>query len=193
MAAVAGCTLFEPAAQVAGPAVPVVRDAGPTVPAKGTYRLQPGDTISVFVFDNSELSQNAVIAPDGRLNYPLAGTIQARGQTLNAIESILTQRFSKNIVSPQVSVSLVSMAPYRIFVTGEVIQPGAFDLSEPVTLVQALTLAGGFTAFAERSRILVYNPARRGNARRVFDYDRFISDPQAQDILLWPGDTIIVE
>lgn len=193
MAAVAGCTLFEPAAQVAGPAVPVVRDAGPTVPAKGTYRLQPGDTISVFVFDNSELSQNAVIAPDGRLNYPLAGTIQARGQTLNAIESILTQRFSKNIVSPQVSVSLVSMAPYRVFVTGEVIQPGAFDLAEPVTLVQALTLAGGFTAFAERSRILVYNPARRGNARRVFDYDRFISDPQAQDILLWPGDTIIVE
>lgn len=193
MAAVAGCTLFEPAGQVAGPAVPVVRDAGPTVPAKGTYRLQPGDTISVFVFDNSELSQNAVIAPDGRLNYPLAGTIQARGQTLNAIESILTQRFSKNIVSPQVSVSLVSMAPYRIFVTGEVIQPGAFDLAEPVTLVQALTLAGGFTAFAERSRILVYNPARRGNARRVFDYDRFISDPQAQDILLWPGDTIIVE
>lgn len=165
----------------------------PTVPAQGVYRLKPGDTVNVFVFDNADLSQSAVITPDGRLNYPLAGSIQAKGRTLREIERILTSRFSNNIFEPQVSVSLSSIGPQRVYVNGEVIQPGAFDLREPVTLVQAISLAGGFTAFAKRDRIIVYNPSHPGNARRVFDYDAFVANPNRRDILLVPGDTVIVQ
>ncbi len=161
--------------------------------AQGVYRLQPGDTVNVFVFDNPDLSQSTTIAPDGRLSYPLAGSIQAKGRTLDEIRRILASRFSNSIVAPQVAVSLTSRETYRIYVNGEVIQPGAFDLNDPVTLVQAITLAGGFTAFADRERIIVYNPTRTSGARRIFDYTLFVETPQAQDIVLHPGDTVIVQ
>ena len=158
----------------------------------GTYRLKPGDAVSVFIFDNPDISQGAVVGPDGRLSYPLAGSIQAEGKTLNEVGAILTSRFSETIVAPQVTVSLSEIKPYRIFVSGEVVQPGAFELQDPITLVQAVSLAGGFTAFADRSRVLLYNPRSKGGARRVFDYDRFLADPLGEDAFLQPGDTIIV-
>ena len=66
------------------------------------------------------------------------------------------------------------------------------NLQKPTTLVQAITQAGGFTAFAKTDRILLYNPTAAGGERRVFNYDQFVTDPQQQDILLKPGDTIIV-
>lgn len=157
------------------------------------YRLQAGDTVSVFVFDNPELSRTAVVAPDGRLSYPLAGTFTARGRTVDDVRRVLAERFSESIVSPQVTVSLVSVGSQRVFVTGEVVRPGAVDIVEPVTLVQAIALSGGLTAFARRDRILVYNPRHPGGARRIFDYDRFVTDAAAQDVVLLPGDTIIVE
>ena len=62
----------------------------------------------------------------------------------------------------------------------------------PTTLVQAITRAGGFTAFAKTEQILIYNPNTAGGARRIFNYKTFISDPKQQDILLKPGDTVIV-
>lgn len=164
-----------------------------TIPAQSTYKLRPGDTVAVFVFDNPDLSQQSTVAPDGRLSYPLAGSFRAEGRTLETVRRILASRFSNSIVAPQVTVSLADIGPSTIYVNGEVAQPGALALDEPITLVQAITRAGGFTAFAQRDKILVYNPTKKDGARRVFNYNAFIASPYLQDVLLQPGDTVIVQ
>ncbi|WP_425040542.1 polysaccharide biosynthesis/export family protein [Primorskyibacter sp. S187A] len=169
------------------------QDNRPVLRRGGTYRVKPGDTLFVYVFDNPDLVQTVIVGPDGRFNYPLVGTVKAEGMTLNAIDSVLTRRLSQNILQPEVTVTLNEVASRRVFVTGEVISPGVFDVSEPVSVVQAISMAGGFTAFANRSQIIVYNPSRGADSRRSFDYEAFLRNPSGRDFALRPGDTVIVE
>lgn len=188
------CNLTEPDLSLDQSAVAnqTIHTRSVVVPTQGTYRIQAGDTLSVYVFDNPEISRDVTVAPDGRISYPLAGSFMAEGRTLSQTRSILATRFSDNIVAPQVTVSLAAEGAYSVFVSGEVLQPGELVLQKPTTLVQAITRAGGFTAFAKKDRILIYNPETLGGSRRIFDYDKFVADPEQQDLLLKPGDTIIV-
>lgn len=194
-----GCQIegFGPPPDATGP---VVRDQATQIalaPAQlprtgGTQRLLPGDRINVFVFENPELSRDATIGPDGTFRYPLIGEVRAAGRTLRDLEATIRAGLTRNIVDPQVSVSLVQVRGYEIFVDGEVMQPGIFEIEAPVTLVQAVAMAGGFTAFARRDRILVYNPSD-SERRFVFNYLAFLSAAGSTDIPLRPGDTVIVE
>lgn len=167
--------------------------AKPPIQQPGTYRVKPGDSLFVYVFDNPELTQTIVVGPDGRINYPLVGTIKAQGLTLGVIDKLLTDRLARNILQPEVTVTLAEIAAEQLFVTGEVVSPGVFDIKKPVSLVQAISMAGGFTAFADRSNVIVYNPARTVSPRRVFNYDAFLADPAGYDFALHPGDTVIVQ
>jgi polysaccharide export outer membrane protein len=155
------------------------------------YRLRAGDVVQISVWNNAELSREVTVAPDGAFQFPFVGEIEAAGRTLPELESVMREQLTPHVVSPQVSASLTELRSYRIYVTGEVTRPGAFDLYGPVSVVQAIAMAGGFTPFASRSDILLYNPVQDGERRR-FDYRRFLSDPAAADALLAPGDTLIV-
>jgi len=157
-----------------------------------TYVLQPGDVVNVVVIDNPDLSKSAVVGPDGKIRYPLVGDVTARGRTLRQLESSLLAGLSKTIVAAQVSVSLGELRSYRIFVDGEVVDPGEFLTDGPVSVVQAISLAGGFTAFASRSNVIIYNPLRDNGQRIVFNYDLFLRSKNQPDLFLLPGDTVIV-
>lgn len=161
-----------------------------TAPAQ--HRVGPGDVLNVFIFDNPQISRQVTVGPDGRFRYPLVGEVDAMGRTLGELEKTLVKRLGQNILFPQVSVSLAAPGGFRVFVSGEVLNPGVLTVNEPITLVQAVAMAGGFTAFAARDKIIVYNPARADGKRRSFDYDRFVNTPGAPDIVLEPGDTVIV-
>jgi polysaccharide export outer membrane protein len=162
-----------------------------TVSNLETHRLRAGDVVRISVWNNAELSREVTIGPDGTFQYPFAGEIEASGRTLAELERTLSERLAAQVVSPQVSVSLAELRSYRIYVTGQVTRPGAFDLHGPVSVVQAIAMAGGFTPFAARSDVLLYNPVRDAEPQR-FDYRRFLADPAAEDALLAPGDTLIV-
>ncbi len=165
----------------------------PPIGREATYRLRPGDRLTIFVFDNPDLSQIVTLGPDGRFAFPLVGTVTAEGMTLAGVGSVLTNRLRENVLEPDVTVTLSEVGLNRVYVIGEVVSPGAFDVAEPISLVQVLSLAGGFTAFARRGQIVVYNPSRpAGTARRSFDYQAFLANPGAYDIALRPGDTVIV-
>jgi len=157
-----------------------------------TYVLQPGDVVSVVVINNPELSKSVVVGPDGRIRYPLVGDVTARGRTLRQLESSLTTGLGQTIVAAQVSVSLSELRSYRIFVDGEVVQPGEFLTDGPVSVVQAIALAGGFTAYASRDDVVIYNPRRDSGQRIVFNYDLFLRTKNQPDLFLLPGDTVIV-
>ncbi len=137
------------------------------------YVLGPGDLISVFVWRQPTVSRSVIVGPDGRISYPLIGEIRASGRTLPDLQKTIARKMAVHLREPQITVTLEEAASYRIYVLGEVTKPGVFKLTGPVTVVQAVAMAGGFTAFASPGNILVHNPYLEGGQRYNFDYERF--------------------
>lgn len=158
-------------------------------------RLGPGDSIQVIVWRLPELSQRVVVSPTGKIQYPLAGEIQAAGLTPPELSAKLATALRRHMFQeeePEVTVSLEALNSYRIYVMGEVMSPGELAPGSAITLIQALAMAGGFTAYAKRKDILVYN--RKADREPIrFDYKAFLAGAEeSEDPLLLPGDTVIV-
>lgn len=159
----------------------------------GPFRLGAGDVLNVFIWKHKELSTIVTIRPDGKISYPLIGEIDAKGLTLNEIEERINKQLKQHIQDPQVTVILEGAHSFRIFVLGEVMQPGVFELKAPITVIQALAMARGLTTFASRNKIFIVNPGRNGDQRIPFNYSRFVQgEDSKQNIVLRPGDTVIV-
>ncbi|MEM1159471.1 MAG: polysaccharide biosynthesis/export family protein [Pseudomonadota bacterium] len=150
------------------------------------YTLRPGDVIVVNVLEDAELDREVLLLPDGRISLPVAGTIKADGRTPQQLASIIRQRLRRNFVeAPNVTVSVSSLAQVRaeeeedilveVFVLGEVTRPGRYeyDQESPITVVKALSLAGGLGPFAARSRIQVREVDDDIETLRLFDYEAF--------------------
>ncbi len=167
---------------------PVVRDPG----RSGPFRLGAGDVLNVFIWKHKELSTIVTVRPDGMITYPLIGELEVSGLTIGEVEERLTKLLKRQIQDPQITVILEATYSFRIYVLGEVLQPGVFELKGPVTIVQALAMAHGLTAFASKSKIFV---VRAGNIgpRIPFNYDKYVQGGDVdQNVILRPGDTIIV-
>jgi polysaccharide export outer membrane protein len=159
----------------------------------GPFRLGAGDVLNVFIWKHKELSTIVTVRPDGKISYPLIGEIEAKGLTLGEIEERINKQLKQHIQDPQVTVILEATHSFRIFVLGEVMQPGVFDLKGPVTVIQALAMARGLTTFASRNKIFIVNPARGGEQRIPFNYSKFVQGEDTnQNVVLRPGDTVIV-
>ncbi len=158
----------------------------------GLFRLGAGDVLNVSIWKNKELSTSVTVRPDGMITYPLVGEIEVNGLTVGEVEERLTKLLKRQIQEPQVTVILEATYSFRIYVLGEVLQPGVFELKGPVTIVQALAIARGLTTFASRSKIFVV-PAGKAGSRQPFNYDKYLNgEAVEQNIVLRPGDTIIV-
>lgn len=157
------------------------------------YRLGPGDVLSVTVWKQPALSLQLPVAPDGTLRYPLAGQLDVQGRTLAEVEAALTAKLGEQLREVLVTVSLVQVQSYRVYVLGEVLRPGELVLRAPVGVVQAVAMANGFTPFAKRDRVLIVR--RRGGVetRETFDYDAYVRSGGAGPAVLEPGDTVIAQ
>jgi len=148
----------------------------------GLYTLKPGDVVSVTVLEDPLLDRQVLVAPDGRIALPLAGSLIAQGRTPQQLAGTVRARLRSRFVDPPtVTVSLVSIgeeddADQRVvYVLGEVTRPGryGYKAEEPITILQALTLAGGPSPFAATARIQVRERAGKGGIEtlRLFDYE----------------------
>lgn len=149
------------------------------------YKLKPGDVISISVLEDPLLDRETLVAPDGQIAMPLAGTIPAAGLTPQQLQQTIRKRLRRRFVEPPtVTVSLVSVAetaatveeqdpPLEIYVLGEVAQPGRFEYAADtsLTILQALTLAGGPGPFAATRRIQVREIIEDTERLRLFDYE----------------------
>jgi polysaccharide export outer membrane protein len=164
---------------------PPLRDAG--------YVLEPGDIIGISVWREPDLQDTVLVRPDGGISFPLAGEMDAEGKTIAEVSQDLTQRLEEFIPDPVVTVSLQQMEGNRVYVTGRVNQPGAFVLTRPVDVMQALSMAGGLSPFADKDAIKVL---RRSGGRQIaipFNYKAVQKgEGLRQNILLQAGDTLIV-
>lgn len=157
------------------------------------YSLRPGDVLQVSVWKETDLQADVLIRPDGAMSFPLAGELQAAGHTVAELTSMLESKIRKYIPDAVVTVTVKAIAGNRVYVIGKVNRPGDFPLMGPLDVMQALTLAGGATPFAEINAIRVL---RRDGDHQIsikFRYSDVANGRRLdQNILLKNGDTVVV-
>ena len=171
-----------------------VRGAQETPPAVDPgYRLGAEDVMLISVWKDEQLTREVVVRPDGIFSFPLVGDVQAEDRTVEEIRADLVKRLTKYIPNPNVSVAVMKVLSYKVYVVGRVTKPGEYLIGHYTDVLQALSLAGGLTPFAAENDIKVIRrikgqrqvfPFRYGDVRKGQDLE--------QNILLQRGDVVMV-
>jgi polysaccharide biosynthesis/export protein len=157
------------------------------------YLLQPGDVVQVVVWKDQDLQGDVLIRPDGGLSFPLAGDVVAAGRTVDAVRADIEQRIRHYLPDGVVTVAVKQVSGNRIFVIGKVNRPGDFPLTRPTDVMQALSLAGGMTVFADANAIRVLHRDRGRLTAIRFRYGDIEKGQNLdQNVLLQSGDTVVV-
>lgn len=161
--------------------------------AEPAYLLGPEDVLKVSVWKDEQLTQETVVRPDGMMTFPLIGEVTAAGRTVEEVRSEIAKRLVKFIPTPNVTVTVLKVLSYRIYVLGRVNKPGEFLVGHHTDVLQALSLAGGLTPYASENDIKIM---RRGGAnQQVFRFrygDVQKGKDLKQNILLQRGDVVMV-
>jgi polysaccharide export outer membrane protein len=173
------------------PAVPAVSQNGAANP--DDYRIGAEDVLQIIVWKNETLSRSVAVRPDGKISFPLLDDVPAAGHTPSELRDFLAKRLSDYIAAPEVSVIVSEVRSMKVSVIGEVPKPGRYELKSRTTVLDVLALAGGFSQFASRSRIVVLRPEAGKMKRMPFNYNRVISaGGEEENFYLLPGDIVVV-
>ena len=157
------------------------------------FVLGCGEAITVTVWRHEEASTDAVIAPDGKISLPLIGEVAAAGLTVDELKDELNKRYRDFINEPHVTVTIREINSLKIYVTGEVTRPGELKLNSTTDVLQAISLAGGFTIYANRSNIKIIRKEGDKKIKINFNYNQVVKGKNlTQNIPLKPGDVIVV-
>jgi polysaccharide export outer membrane protein len=157
------------------------------------YRLQPGDLLQVVVWKETDLQSEVLIRPDGGISFALAGDMQAAGLTTDQLRSELETRVRVLVPGAVVTVSVKAPNGNRVYVIGKVVRPGDFPLLRPIDVMQAISMAGGVTPFANGDAIRVLHRDGTEQKSSRFRYSDVAKGRHLeQNILLQSGDTVIV-
>jgi polysaccharide export outer membrane protein len=165
--------------------VPATNDPG--------YVIGPQDVLDIDIWQEKELSRSVPVRPDGKISLPLLDDVQAAGLTPTQLADQLTTKFKKFVTGPQVTVIVTQINSQRVYILGESAHPGAYPLLPGMTVLQALSSAGGFTIFADLKKIYVLRKEGAKQEKFPFNYKEVIGgkNPE-QNIELKAGDQIIV-
>ena len=167
-------------------------------PVSKEFLLGPEDVLEVTVWRNQDLSRTVVVRPDGKISLPLIGDVQASGLNSSQVAAKIAARLTEFKENPNVSVSLKEVNSYFIYVLGEVLKPGKYPLKSYATVLQGVSMAGGFTPFASKNRMQVIrtqtNEVGKENQIRIpVPYNELISGKgEIENFILKSGDTIVV-
>jgi len=162
------------------------------------FVLGPEDVLEVVVWRNQDLSRVVIVRPDGMISMPVIGDVQAAGLTSDQLAERITARLKEYKENPTVSVSVKEINSYNVFVIGEVAKPGKYQLKSYTTILQAISIAGGFTPYASRNKLQIVRHITNGNGgwrevRLAMPYDDLVkgqADPEY--LMIKSGDTIVV-
>ncbi len=158
-----------------------------------TYQIGPGDVLSISVWKEEGMQLEVLVRPDGEITFPLAGEIKAGGLTTKALSDELVNKLKKYIPHPSVTVSVLKSVSNKIYVLGKVNRPGEFIATGYMDVLQALTMAGGLTPYADSDEIKIIRRTKTGTNMKIFDYDEVISGERLDmNIILKAGDTVVV-
>ena len=158
-----------------------------------SYLIGPNDILSIYVWKEPELTREVTVMPDGRVTFPLAGEVVAQGQTVTQLKKTITQKLEKYVTAPEVTVIVKESRSQMIYTIGKVGRSGPYPLTSGMTILQALSIAGGLGEWADQKNIIL---VRRQSGKEIqipFNYKEFTSGQNLErNILLQPGDTIVV-
>ena len=157
------------------------------------YTLLPGDTLRISVWKEPDMQRDIVVRPDGRFSFPLVGDVIAVNRTVTEIQDEMTASLERFIPEVVLTVSVTAALGNKIYVIGQVQQPGQFVVNPMVDVVQALAMAGGTTPFAAVNDILIL---RRVDGRQTVMTFKFGDVTKGrnleQNIVLRAGDVVLV-
>lgn len=183
-------------ATACGPGIPRYDYGAEPNPLKSEYVIGVADHLQITVWQNPGLSTDIKVRPDGTITMPLIGDLRAVGRTPSQLKGDIEKKLKAFIrdESAVVTVAVTEVNSYRFTVSGEVLRGGVFTSDRYVTVVEALAMAGGFTRFAKRDKILIVRRGDDGNVRQIpISYDAIASGKHEEmNIVLLAGDTVIV-
>jgi polysaccharide biosynthesis/export protein len=174
--------------------VPAVHAAPTAVaPNSNGYRIGEQDLLNITVWKEPELSGAVVVRPDGKITVPLVNDIQASGMTPAELRDLLTEKLRPFVTVPEVTVAVREINSRKVFVIGQIAHEGSYRINSSTSVLQIIAEAGGLNEFANRKRIYVLRKENGSQVRLNFNYDKVVKGKDAsQDVLLRPGDTIVV-
>jgi polysaccharide export outer membrane protein len=157
------------------------------------YRINSEDLLEISVWKEPDLQREVIVRPDGGITMPLIGDVKAAGLTPRELQDVLIERLSEYVPDPVLTVTVVEIRGFKIYVAGEVNNPGEYAVGRYIDVLQALTMAGGVTAFADESSVRVLRRSGGTNEVFLFNFSQVQKGRSLdQNIRLLPGDTVIV-
>jgi polysaccharide biosynthesis/export protein len=159
------------------------------------YIIGAEDMLEITVWRNADLSKTVQVRPDGRISMPIIRDIMAVGKTPTQLAEEMTNKLKEYVQNPVVAVSLKEVNSSNVFVLGEVAHPGKFPLKSKTTLLQGITVAGGFTPIAARNQIVIFRFTENapGMKRLTASYDEIVLRSGInENFELKSGDTVVV-
>ncbi len=158
------------------------------------YVVQPGDILEISVWKEEGLEKEVIVRPDGGISFPLVGQLDVKNKSLQQIEELIKEKLSQFIADPVVTVSAKQLLGNKIYVIGQVNRPGEYPINRYVDVMQALSMAGGMTAFASVNNIIILRRDEQGKQKAIeFEYGEVEDgDDLEQNIILKPGDVVVV-
>ena len=158
-----------------------------------TYVIGPEDVLNVNVWKEAEVSGSVPVRPDGKISLPLLNDVQAAGSTPMQLTNQITEKLKKFLTDPHVTVTVTAVNSRRVYIIGEVARPGAFPLLPNMTVLQALTSAGGPSPYAKTTKIYMLRTENGVQTKVAFNYKEVVKGRSTeQNVALKPGDTIVV-
>ena len=159
-----------------------------------TYVIGIDDVLAINVWKEPDVSRTVPVRSDGKISLPLAGEVQASGETPLQLEKLLATKLQSFISEPEVTVIVSEVKSQKFNILGMVSKPGSYPLSNSATVLDAIALAGGFRDFAKQKSIYILRQnADGGQSRLPFNYKDVIKGKNSgQNIKLQPRDTIVV-
>jgi polysaccharide biosynthesis/export protein len=161
--------------------------------APATYAVKPGDLLVVNVWKEPDLQGPVLVRPDGKFTIPLVGEVDANGKSVSDLQKTVTERLAKFIADPVVTVSVQEVRGNKVYVIGQVTKPGEFIVNPQVDVMQALSMAGGGTPFAQLNDVKILRRSGTGQQALRFDYTEVLKGRKLeQNIMLQAGDVVVV-
>jgi polysaccharide export outer membrane protein len=156
------------------------------------YTIGPEDVLNIYVWKEESLTKTVPVRIDGKISLPLVDDIQAAGLTPLKLKDVITQKLKNFIDNPTVTITVIEANSYRIYVSGEVKNPGIMRIRSQTTLLKTIIAVGGFTEWANKRKILIITREGGQEKRIIVNYNKIV-DGDEPDIAINPGDTIIVK
>ena len=157
------------------------------------YILGFGDELEISMFRHEEMNRKIKILPDGKMQYPLVGNIRAEGLSVNQLKELLREGLLKYFVDPQIDINVTSTGSQKIFVLGEVNNPGIYQLEGPKTVIEAVSEAGGFTLDAKEKNVMLIRGAPSNPQPTILDIEAALKrTDMTQNVALQKWDIVYV-